>query len=120
MGNQNQTIKQISFVYSCDIAKGDSIGKKGLCEAINFFFLSMKKRHSNPIGPLIVDYLKDQAQKLFQYFQKKYNNNEDSIAVKFNEDINKQYRGDYHINWKYYLNHWMVDYDIICILKWHI
>jgi hypothetical protein len=78
-GNQNQTVKQISFVYSCDTAKGDSIGKQSLCEAINFFFLSMKKCQSNPIGPLIVDYLKDQAPGLFKYFQKKYNNNEDLI-----------------------------------------
>ena len=122
MGNPNQTIKQISFVYSCDTAKGDSIGKKGLCKAINFFFLSMKKHNSNLIGPLIVDYLKDQAPGLFKYFQKKYNNNdnEDSIAGKFTKDINKQYCGDYHINWNNYLNHWMVDQDIICILKWHI
>jgi hypothetical protein len=26
-GNQNQTVKQISFIYSCDTAKGDSVGK---------------------------------------------------------------------------------------------
>ena len=80
----------------------------------------MKKCHSNPIGPLIVNYLKDQAPGLFKYFQKKYNNNEDSITGKFTKDINKQYRGDYHINWNDYLNHWMVDYNIIRILKWHI
>ena len=36
------------------------------------------------------------------------------------EDINKQYRGDYNINWNDYLNHWMVDYDIIHVLKWHV
>jgi hypothetical protein len=118
-GNQNQTIKRISFVYSCDTAKGDSIRKQGLCKAINFFFLSMEKCQSNPIGPLIFNYLKDQAPGLFKYFQKKYNNNENSIGDKLTEDINKQYRGDYSTNWSDYLNHWTVDYDIIHILKWH-
>ena len=80
----------------------------------------MKKRQTNPIGPLISDFFKEQASGLFKYFLKKYNNNEDSIADKITEDINKQYCGDYNINWNDYLNHWMVDYDIIRILKWHI
>jgi len=119
-GRPNQTVKRISFVYSCDTATENATGKACLCEAINYFFLTMKKRHTNPIGPLIVDFLKEQASGKFKYFLKKYNNNEDLIADNITEDINKQYRGDYNINWNYYLNHWMVDYNIIHILKWHI
>jgi hypothetical protein len=118
--NQNQTVKRISFVYSCDTVKGDLIGKQGLCKAIKFFFLSMKKRQFNPMGPLVVDYLKEQNPGLFKYLLRKNNFNEDSIGEKLTEDINKQYRGDYNIIWDDYLNHWMVDYDIIRILKWHV
>jgi hypothetical protein len=46
--------------------------------------------------------------------------NEDSIGDKLTEDINKKYCGYYNMNWNDYLNHWMVDYDIIRILKWHV
>ena len=80
----------------------------------------MKKRQSNPIGPLVVDYLKEQNPGLFKYLLKKNNFNEDSIGEKLTEDINKQYCGDYNFIWDNYLNHWMVDYDIIRILKWHV
>ncbi len=75
---------------------------------------------SNPIGPLVVDYPKEQNSGLFKYLLRKNNFNEDSIGEKLTKDINKQYRGDYNIIWDDYLNHWMVDYEIICILKWHV
>jgi hypothetical protein len=48
-----------------------SSGKEELMEAIKFFFLSMKERVDNPIGPILLDYLHEKVEKLYNYFVKK-------------------------------------------------
>jgi hypothetical protein len=63
-------VKKISFVYSYDTKVGDTAGKV-LMEAIKFFFMSMKERVDNPIGPLLLDYLHEKVEKLYDYFVKK-------------------------------------------------
>ena len=64
--DQNKTIKRLSFVYTCDTTK-EKNGKQGLIEAVQFFFMSMKKRDINPSGPLIVDHLKGHSSSLYDY-----------------------------------------------------
>jgi hypothetical protein len=49
-GRPPQTVKRLSFVYSCDTTE-ETIGKQGLNEALMFFCLSFKKSESNPVGP---------------------------------------------------------------------
>ena len=56
--DQSKTTKRLSFVYTCDTTEERS-GKQGLIKAVQFFFMSMKKRDINPIGPLVIDYLKE-------------------------------------------------------------
>ncbi len=46
--------------------------------------------------------------------------NEDLVAEKITQDINQHFSGGYHIIWNDTLNHFLVDFDIICILKNHI
>ncbi len=45
-------------MYTCD-ASNKKNGKQGLIEAIKFLFMLMKKRDINPIGPLVIDFIKD-------------------------------------------------------------
>ncbi len=52
-GQKNRTIPRISFVYSCDTTN-EKIGKQGISEAVKFFFMSMEKHDSNPIGPMVL------------------------------------------------------------------
>jgi hypothetical protein len=56
--DQSKTTKRLSFAYTCDTGNKRN-GKQGLIEAIKFLFMSMKKRDINPIGPLVIDYLKE-------------------------------------------------------------
>jgi hypothetical protein len=62
-GSNNSPIRKVSFVYSYDSKIGDTAGKKELMEAIKFFFMSMKERVDNPIGPLLLDYLYEKSGK---------------------------------------------------------
>ncbi len=56
--DQGKTTKRLSFMYTCDTSNKKN-GKQGLIKAIKFLFMSMKKRNINPIGPLVIDYLKE-------------------------------------------------------------
>ena len=76
----------------------------------------MKKREINPIGPLIVEFLKDHASSLYDYLLKK-KPNEELVSEDITDDIDKHFRAGFVTHWDDYLNHWMVDYDIIRILK---
>jgi hypothetical protein len=70
-GEKNSPVKKISFVYSYDTKNGDTAGKEELMNAIKFFFMSMKESVDNPLGPLLLDYLHEKVEKLYDYFVKK-------------------------------------------------
>jgi hypothetical protein len=113
-GKPPQTIKRLSFVYSCDTNK-ETIGKQGLNEALTFFCLSFKKRESNPVGPLILDHIKNHADYLYKVIVPDARNHDD-YANKITENMHKAFGGG-DVMWNDCLNHWMVDYDIIRVLK---
>jgi hypothetical protein len=62
-------VKRVLFVYSCNINDLEN-AKIGLKEAIEFFFMVVKKQNINPIGPLVLDYLKESLSGLYKYLMK--------------------------------------------------
>jgi hypothetical protein len=84
---QSKTTKKLSFVYTCDTANKRN-GKRGVIEAIKFLFMLMKKCEINPIGPLVLEYLKDDALTLYEYLLKK-KPNEELVAKDLADDIDK-------------------------------
>ncbi len=94
-------------------------GKQGVIEAIKFLFMSMKKHEINPIVPLVLENLKDHASALYAYLLKK-KPNEELVTKDLTEDIDKHFRAGFVLHWDDYLNHWMVDYNIFCILKGYV
>jgi hypothetical protein len=110
--------KRLSFVYSCDTANKKN-GKQGVIEAIKFLFMLMKKREINPIGPLVLEYLKDHAWVLYEYLLKKKPNKE-LVNKDLTDDIDKHFRAGFVLHWDDCLNYWMVDYNIIRILKEYV
>jgi hypothetical protein len=57
--------------------------------------------------------------KLYAYLVKE-NNNEDLAAEKITCVISQHFSGGTNIIWNDRLNHWLVDYDIIRVLRNHI
>jgi hypothetical protein len=113
--DQSKTTKRLSFVYTCETTD-ERNGKQSLIDAVQFFFKTMKKREINPIGPLVVEFLKEHASSLYDYLLRK-KPNEEMIAEDITDDIDKHFRAGFVSHWDDHLNHWMVDYDIIRILK---
>jgi hypothetical protein len=105
-------------MYTCDTSNKKN-GKQGLIKAIKFLFMSMKKHNINPIGPLVFDHLKEHASSLYEYLLKK-KLNEELVAEDITDDINKHFCAGFFLHWDDRLNHWMVDYDIIRILKCNV
>ncbi len=87
--------------------------------AIKFFFMSMKERVDNPIGPLLLDHLHEKAEKLYDYLVGK-SKSEELAAEKITRAITKHFSGGPNMIWNDRLNHWLVDYDIIRILRYHM
>jgi hypothetical protein len=112
---QGAPVKRLSFVYS-----SENNNREGLVESIKFFFVSMKKRVNNPIGNLVLEDLKETAEGLYRHLMKDDTKNEDLVAEKITQDINQHFSGGYNIIWNKTLNHFLVNFDIICILKNHI
>jgi hypothetical protein len=54
-GQKNGTIPLISFVFSCD-TMNEKIGKHGVSETSEFFFMSMEKHDVNSIGPMVLEH----------------------------------------------------------------
>jgi hypothetical protein len=106
-------VKKISFVYSYDTKIRDTAGKEELMEAIKFFFMSMQERVNNPIGPLLLNYLQEKVEKLYDYFVKQSNKKEDLAAKKITHVIHQHFSSGYNIIWNVRLKHWLMDYDII-------
>ncbi len=91
---QGPPVKRMSFVYT-----NDNKDREGLVESTQFFFMSMKKRDDNPIGPLILEDLKETAEGLYRNLMKGDNKSEESVAQKITQDINEHFSGGYNIIW---------------------
>ncbi len=90
-GKPPQTVKRLSFVYSCD-TNDENIGKQGLHEALSFFFLSFKKRVANPVGTLIFDHIKNHSDHLYKVIIRDKTSN-DAYANKITDDMDKAFGG---------------------------
>jgi hypothetical protein len=115
---QSKTTKRLSFVCTCDTVNKRN-GKQGVIKAVKFFFMLMKKRKINLIGPLVLEYLKGHASAFYEYSLKK-KPNEELVTEDITDDIDKHFCAGFALHWDDCLNHWMVDYDIICILKGYV
>ena len=110
-----KTISRMSAVFS-----GKSINEaqimKDIDNAIGILFQSMEKREKHPIGPMVLDFLNQNQNGLYKYLTN--NDKEDEeIGEMLTEDIHNQFKSGYTLKWDDSLNRFMVDYDIIRVLK---
>jgi len=117
-GKKGNTIKRMSFVLSFDTVH-NNLGIDKVKDAVEFFMFSMKKRESNQVGELLLDHLKDHAVGLYDHLLSGTGDVE-SVEKKLTDDINSHFTGGYSISRQNPLNRFMVDYDIIRILKEYV
>jgi hypothetical protein len=60
--------------------------------------MSMEKRVLNPIGPMVLEHLKNHGDGLYRYFMKDKIDKE-PVGETLTEDIDKHFCGDYNLIW---------------------
>jgi len=110
-----KTISRISAVFSCKSSNEKQI-KKDIDRAISILFKSMEKREKYPIGPLVLDFLNQNQNGLYKYLTSN-DKTDDDVGEMLTADIHNQFKSGYTLNWNDSLNRFMVDYDIIRVLK---
>ena len=83
------------------------------------FLFAMKKRETNQVGELLLDHLKNHAVGLYDHLLSG-NGDVDLVEKKLTNNINSHFIGGYSISHQNPLHHFMVDYDIIRILKEYV
>ncbi len=83
---------------------------------LTFFSSQWRSGQKNPVGILLLDHLKNRAQGLYNHLMNG-SVSKDLVGEKLTNDMDAQFSGGYSISSNDWLNHFMVDYDIICILK---
>ncbi len=86
---------------------------------LTFFSSQWRSGQKNPIGIFPLDHLKDHAQGLYNHLMNG-SVSKDFVGEKLTNDMDAQFSGGYSIYSNDWLNHFMVDYDIIRILKGYV
>ncbi len=76
----------------------EKIRKQGITESVKFFFMSMEIRDVNPVGPMVLNHLKNHIDGLYKYFMKG-KTNEESVGASLTKDINKYCQRGYNLIW---------------------
>jgi hypothetical protein len=95
-------------------------GESTILKPQDLYTISQIICDDNPIGPLVLEDLKETAEGLYKHLMKGDNKSEASVTKKITQDINEHFSGGYNIVWNDTLNHYLVNFDIIQILKNHI
>jgi hypothetical protein len=114
-GKSRNIIKRMSFVLSFD-TKLDNKDFLMVRDAFDFLLFSLMKRAKKTVEILLLDHLKDHAQGLYNHLMNG-SVSKDLVGENLTNDMNAQFSGGYSISSNDWLNHFMVDYDIIRILK---
>ena len=117
-GKPGNTVKRLSFVLSFDDTDS-SQGFEMVKDALEFLAFTMKKRKTGPVGGLLLNYLKDHAEGLYRHVTERHPSSY-SAEETLTNDIDAQFQGGFTINTNARLNRYMVDYDIIRVLKNHV
>ncbi len=110
------TVSRLSFVFSCKISD-EANGLVRLRNILDNVFWAMKARAINPIGPILFDHCQINEERIMSYMMKANNDNEEVVKEKLTASIDSTFKNWYNLKCHCHLNQFMVDYDILRVLK---
>jgi hypothetical protein len=78
---------------------------------------AMKKRNHDPIGETLYKHCEKNKHQIFDYFLDENHNDEKAIKEKMTAAVDASFKNGLNISFYCHLNQFMVDYDIICVLR---
>ncbi len=109
------TVSRMSFVFSCKINE-EAFGLTRLRNIIDKIMWSMKARPHNSMGKLIWEFCKKEEEHICNYLMNQHHK-EEAIKEKITASVDSTFENGYSLKLSTHLNQFMVDYDIIQILK---
>lgn len=115
-GGKTGTVSRVSFVYSCKLSD-EGVGLKRLRRILDKVMWAMKARIHNPIGPILFNHCEREEEGILNYLMEKNHNDEEATKEKMTAAVDSTFKHGYNLKVHSKLNQFMVDYDIIRILK---
>ena len=111
-----KTVNRLSFVFSIKTTE-EATGLDRIQKIMKKVAWAMKKRDLHPVGTELFKHLQKEEQHIFDYFTTQYNNNEKTIIQKMTDSIDAVFKNGINFRMHSHLNQFMVDYDIIRVLR---
>ena len=111
-----KTVNRLSFVFSIKTTE-EATGLDRIQKIMKKVAWAMKKRDLHPVGTELFKHLQKEEQRIFDYFTTQYNNNEKTIIQKMTDSIDAVFKNGINFRMHSHLNQFMVDYDIIRVLR---
>jgi hypothetical protein len=115
-GEKTGTVSWMSFVFSCKISD-EASGLTRLRRILDKVVWAMKACTHNLLGPILFKHCQKKEEGIFNYFMNKNHNNEEAIKEKMTVAVDSTIKNGYNLKAHSHLDQFMVDYDIIRILK---
>ncbi len=115
-GRKTGTVSRVSFVFRCKI-DDEASGLTHLRRILDKVAWAMTARTHNPIGPILFKHCQKEEEQIFNYFMGKNHNNEKAINEKMTAAVDSTFKDGFDLKVHSHPNQFMVDYDIIRVLK---
>jgi hypothetical protein len=106
----------MSFVFSCKI-NDEAFGLTRVRRILDKVVWAMKAHTHNPLGPILFEHCQKKKEGIFNHFMNKNHNNEEAIEEKMTVAVDSTFKNGYNLKVHSHLDQFMVDYNIIHILK---
>jgi hypothetical protein len=116
LGRKTGTVSWVSFVFRCKISD-EASGLMLLRRILDKVAWAMKARTHNPIGPILFKHCQKEKEQILNFFMDKNHNNEKAIKEKMTAAVDSTFKNGFNLKVHSHLNQFMVDYDIIRVLK---
>ena len=112
---QVKTIPRMSFVFGRKTSD-EGTGLKVSGYVLDKVFWCLKARKRNPMGSLIWKYSEQNEQAICNFFMREYHSQE-AGQEKMTATVDSVFKNGYYLRLNTHLNQYMVDYNIVCVLK---
>jgi hypothetical protein len=116
-GRSGNTVKRSNFVLSFDVTDSDQ-GIEMVKDTIEFLAFTIEKREKDPV--VVSCWIILNIMQMVSTDTIDHHPSVKSAEESLNNDVSAQFRGGFTINTHACLNRFMVDYDIIRVLKSHV
>ncbi len=111
-----KTTSRVSFVFGCKMSD-EASGIRRLKKILDKVAWAMKKCDRNPIGETLFKHCEKNDHRILDYFMDENHNDENAIKEKMTAAVDASFKNGLNIRFHCHLNQFMVDYDIIRVLK---